>query len=38
MWFDPLDGESPFMGNEDNRTKTFLIFRLSAGVLPPPVR
>jgi hypothetical protein len=38
MWFDPLDGESPFMGNEDNRTKTFLIFRLSAGVLPPPLR
>ena len=38
MWFDPGDGQSPFVGNVDNRTKTFLIFRLPAEALPPPVK
>ena len=33
MWFDPLDDQSPFVGNDDNRTKTFLIFRLPAAAL-----
>jgi hypothetical protein len=33
MWFDPEDGSSPFMGNENNRTQTFLIFRLPALIL-----
>jgi hypothetical protein len=37
MWFDPADGKSPFVGNENNRTQTFLIFRLPAHVLPAPV-
>ncbi len=37
MWFDPEDGKSPFRGNEDNRTQTFLIFRLPADALPDPV-
>jgi hypothetical protein len=35
MWFDPQDGASPFVGNAGNRTKTFLLFRLSASALPP---
>jgi len=30
MWFDPEDGSSPFTGNQENRTQTFLIFRLPA--------
>jgi len=38
MWFDPLDGKSPFVGNENNRTKTFLIFRLPASALPSVTR
>lgn len=39
MWFDPLDSQSPFVGNTGNRTKTFLVFRLPASVLPPaPVK
>ncbi len=38
MWFDPQDGQSPFVGNVDNRTKTFLIFRLPADALPSPVK
>ncbi len=38
MWFDPQDGKTPFRGNDKNRTRTFLIFRLSAKALPPPVR
>lgn len=37
MWFDPQDGQSPFLGNDDNRTKTFLIFRLPASAIPPVV-
>lgn len=37
MWFDPADGESPFVGNAANRTKSFLIFRLPATALPSPV-
>lgn len=37
MWFDPEDGKSPFVGNENNRTQTFLIFRLPADALPAPV-
>jgi hypothetical protein len=36
MWFDPQDGQSPFVGNVNNRTKTFLLFRLPASALPPP--
>lgn len=36
MWFDPQDGQSPFVGNAGNRTKTFLVFRLPASALPPP--
>lgn len=36
MWFDPEDGQSPFVGNAGNRTKTFLVFRLAASALPPP--
>lgn len=36
MWFDPQDGQSAFVGNDNNRTKTFLIFRLPASALPPP--
>lgn len=36
MWFDPQDGKSPFVGNDGNRTKTFLVFRLPADALPPP--
>ena len=38
MWFDPQDGTTPFRGNDKNRTRTFLIFRLSAKSLPPPVK
>lgn len=38
MWFDPLDGQSAFVGNTANRTKTFLIFRLPADALPAPVK
>jgi hypothetical protein len=38
MWFDPQDGSSAFVGNAGNRTKTFLIFRLPASALPPPVK
>jgi hypothetical protein len=38
MWFDPQDGSSPFFGNANNRTKTFLIFRLPADALPVPVK
>ena len=38
MWFDPQDGQSPFVGNDDNRTKTFLLFRLPAAALPSPVK
>lgn len=38
MWFDPGDGKNPFRGNDGNRTKTFLIFRLPADALPAPVR
>jgi len=38
MWFDPEDGQSPFVGNANNRTKTFLVFRLPADALPPPVK
>lgn len=34
MWFDPLDGEDPFVGNGGNRTKTFLVFRLPASAIP----
>lgn len=37
MWFDPLDGKSPFSGNEGHRTKEFLIFRLPASALPASV-
>lgn len=37
MWFDPQDGTTPFRGNADNRTKTFLLFRLPAAALPPAV-
>jgi hypothetical protein len=37
MWFDPEDGQSPFVGNAGNRTQTFLIFRLPADALPLPV-
>ncbi len=37
MWFDPQDGQSPFVGNKNNRTKTFLIFRLPASALPSSV-
>ncbi len=33
MWFDPEDGKSPFVGNDDNRTQSFLIFRLPADIL-----
>lgn len=33
MWFDPLDGTSPFVGNAGNRTKSFLLFRLPAAAL-----
>ena len=36
MWFDPQDGQSAFVGNDNNRTKTFLVFRLPASALPPP--
>lgn len=36
MWFDPQDGQSPFVGNDNNRTKTFLLFRLPASAIPPP--
>lgn len=38
MWFDPEDGQSPFFGNDGNRTKTFLVFRLPASALPAPVQ
>jgi hypothetical protein len=39
MWFDPQDGKSAFVGNDDNRTKTFLVFRLPASAIPPaPVK
>jgi hypothetical protein len=33
MWFDPLDGITPFEGNDGNRTKSWLIFRLPASAL-----
>jgi hypothetical protein len=33
MWYDPQDGQSAFVGNVNNRTKTFLIFRLPAEAL-----
>lgn len=33
MWFDPGDGASPFVGNADNRTQSFLIFRLPASAI-----
>ncbi len=33
MWFDPEDGASAFRGNAENRTQTFLIFRLPALIL-----
>lgn len=33
MWFDPEDGASPFVGNLNNRTQSFLIFRLPANVI-----
>lgn len=36
MWFDPQDGQSAFVGNDNNRTKTFLVFRLPASAIPPP--
>jgi hypothetical protein len=38
MWFDPEDGQSPFVGNAGNRTQTFLVFRLPAGALPSPIK
>lgn len=37
MWFDPEDGQTAFVGNDNNRTKTFLIFRLPASAIPPVV-
>lgn len=33
MWFDPEDGRSAFVGNAENRTQAFLIFRLPADIL-----
>jgi hypothetical protein len=33
MWFDPEDGLSAFVDNTDNRTQSFLIFRLPADAL-----
>jgi hypothetical protein len=33
MWFDPGDGQSPFVGNDGNRTQSFLIFRLPASAI-----
>lgn len=33
MWFDPLDGQSPFEGNDSNLTESFLVFRLPASAL-----
>jgi hypothetical protein len=38
MWFDPEDGSSPFVGNDNNRTKTFLLFRLAAADIPAVIR
>ena len=36
MWYSP-DGANAFRNNETNRTRAFLIFRLTARALPPPV-